>query len=140
MNGTTATPEPAGTPAPAPQAATARAASPKTVLVTGATGYIGGRLVPRLLEAGHRVKVVVRTPAKIAGVPWLDDVEVIHSSLDDGDALQAALAGVDVLYYLVHSMAAGAGFEAKEKTMAGTAARAAAAAGVDRIVYLGGLH
>ena len=140
MNATTATPEPAGTPAPAPQAATAKAASPKTVLVTGATGYIGGRLVPRLLEAGHRVKVVVRTPAKIAGVPWLDDVEVIHSSLDDGDALQAALDGVDVLYYLVHSMAAGAGFEAKEKTMAGTAARAAAAAGVDRIVYLGGLH
>src|SRR6478672_832482 len=140
MNATTATPEPAGTPAPAPQAATAKASSPKTVLVTGATGYIGGRLVPRLLEAGHRVKVVVRTPAKIAGVPWLDDVEVIHSSLDDGDALQAALDGVDVLYYLVHSMAAGAGFESKEKAMAQTAAQAAAEAGVDRIVYLGGLH
>ena len=140
MNGTTATPEPAGTPAPAPQAVSAKAASPKTVLVTGATGYIGGRLVPRLLEAGHRVKVVVRTPAKIAGVPWLDDVEVVHSSLDDGDALREALNGVDVLYYLVHSMAAGAGFEAREKAMAGTAAQAAAAAGVDRIVYLGGLH
>ena len=114
--------------------------NPKTVLVTGATGYIGGRLVPRLLEAGHRVKVVVRTPAKIAGVPWLDDVEVVHSSLDDGDALRKALDGVDVLYYLVHSMAAGAGFEDKEKAMAGTAAEAAAAAGVGRIVYLGGLH
>lgn len=113
---------------------------PKTVLVTGATGYIGGRLVPRLLEAGHKVKVLVRTPAKIAGVPWLADVEVVESSLDDGDTLRAALDGVDVLYYLVHSMAAGAGFEAKEKAMAETAAKAAAEAGVDRIVYLGGLH
>jgi uncharacterized protein YbjT (DUF2867 family) len=112
----------------------------KTVLVTGATGYVGGRLVPRLLEAGHTVKVLVRTPAKIAGVPWLDEVEVVRSSLDDGGAVRAALAGVDVLYYLVHSMAAGAGFESKEKAMAETAAQAAAEAGVSRIVYLGGLH
>jgi uncharacterized protein YbjT (DUF2867 family) len=119
---------------------TAAATEPKTVLVTGATGYIGGRLVPRLLEAGHTVKVLVRTPAKIAGVPWLQDVEVIQGSLDDGAALRAALDGVDVLYYLVHSMAAGTGFESKEKAMAGTAAAAAAAAGVGRIVYLGGLH
>ncbi|HJV99066.1 MAG TPA: SDR family oxidoreductase [Arthrobacter sp.] len=125
MTGTTETPQPGAA---------------KTVLVTGATGYIGGRLVPRLLEAGHTVKVLVRTPAKIAGVPWLDEVEVVQSSLDDGGALQAALAGVDVLYYLVHSMAAGAGFETKEKAMAETAAKAAAEAGVSRIVYLGGLH
>ena len=113
---------------------------PKTVLVTGATGYIGGRLVPRLLEAGHKVKVLVRTPAKIAGVPWLEQVEVVQSSLDDGAALKAALAGVDVLYYLVHSMAGGSGFEAKEKAMAALTAEAAESAGVDRIVYLGGLH
>ncbi|WP_205759957.1 DUF2505 family protein [Arthrobacter sp. PAMC25564] len=120
-----------GTPTPA---------APKTVLVTGATGYIGGRLVPRLLEAGHTVKVLVRTPAKIAGVPWLADVEVIHGSLDDGAALRGALDGVDVLYYLVHSMAAGPGFESKEKAMAGIAATAATDAGVGRIIYLGGLH
>jgi uncharacterized protein YbjT (DUF2867 family) len=113
---------------------------PKTVLVTGATGYIGGRLVPRLLEAGHTVKVLVRSPDKIAGVPWRDKVEVVESSLDDGDALRKALDGVEVFYYLVHSMAAGAGFEAKEKAMAGIAAQAAADAGVGRIVYLGGLH
>ncbi|MCU1517291.1 MAG: NAD(P)-dependent oxidoreductase [Pseudarthrobacter sp.] len=119
---------------------TSQPGAAKTVLVTGATGYIGGRLVPRLLEAGHTVKVLVRTPGKIAGVPWLDDVEVVQSSLDDGGSLREALSGVDVLYYLVHSMAAGAGFEAKEKAMAETAATAAADAGVDRIVYLGGLH
>ncbi|GGI85085.1 SDR family oxidoreductase [Pseudarthrobacter scleromae] len=112
----------------------------RTVLVTGATGYIGGRLVPKLLEAGHTVKVLVRSPDKIAGVPWRDQVEVVESSLDDGGALRKALDGVDVFYYLVHSMAAGSGFEAKEQSMARTAAEAAAAAGVGRIVYLGGLH
>lgn len=117
---------------------TARTA--RTVLVTGATGYIGGRLVPKLLEAGHTVKVLVRSPDKIAGVPWRNRVDVVESSLDDGGALRQALAGVDVLYYLVHSMAAGSGFEAKEQAMARTAADAAAAAGVSRIVYLGGLH
>ncbi len=117
-----------------------QAPNPKTVLVTGATGYIGGRLVPRLLEAGHTVKVLVRTPAKISGVPWLEHVEVIQSSLDDDAALREALAGVDVLFYLVHSMATGAGFESKEKAMAETAAGAAAGAGVGRIVFLGGLH
>ncbi len=116
------------------------AETPKKVLVTGATGYIGGRLVPRLLEAGHSVKVIVRTPAKIAGVPWLDDVEVVQGSLDDAQTLREALAGVEVLYYLVHSMAGGAGFEQKEQDMAETAATAAADAGVGRIIYLGGLH
>ena len=114
--------------------------SGRTVLVTGATGYIGGRLVPRLLDAGHRVKVLVRSPDKIAGVPWFNDVDVVRSSLDDAAAVEDALRGVDVLYYLVHSMAAGSGFEAKEKSMAELVAAAAAAAGVRRIVYLGGLH
>ena len=63
--------------------------------------------MPKLLEAGHTVKVLVRSPDKIAGVPWRDQVEVVESSLDDGGALRKALDGVDVFYYLVHSMAAG---------------------------------
>lgn len=114
--------------------------STKTVLVTGATGYIGGRLVPRLLEAGFKVKVLVRSPQKIADVPWRSEVEVVEDRLDDVDALRKALDGVDTLYYLVHSMASGAGFEAKEKTMAELVARAARDARIQRIVYLGGLH
>ncbi len=95
---------------------------------------------PRLLEAGHRVKVLVRTPQKIADVPWHDQVEIIQDSLSDAGSLATALTGVDVLYYLVHSMASGSGFEAKEESMARLVARAATDAGVDRIVYLGGLH
>ena len=112
----------------------------RTVLVTGATGYIGGRLVPRLLEAGHTVKVLVRTPQKIADVPWHDDVEIVENSLSDADGLTESFSGVEVLYYLVHSMASGSGFEAKEEAMARLVADAAAEAGVERIVYLGGLH
>jgi len=112
----------------------------RTVLVTGATGYIGGRLVPRLLEAGHTVKVLARTPQKLADVPWRGQVEIVQDSLDRAASLEAALAGVDVLYYLVHSMASGGGFEAKEEAMARLVADAAAGAGVGRIVYLGGLH
>ena len=73
-------------------------------------------------------------------MPWLERVEVVSGSLDDGDVLRAALDGVDVLYYLVHSMAAGAGFEAKEKAMAETAARPRPTPAWRRIVYLGGLH
>ncbi|MFP5015920.1 SDR family oxidoreductase [Paenarthrobacter ureafaciens] len=114
--------------------------SRKTVLVTGATGYIGGRLVPRLLEAGHRVKVLVRSPQKIADVPWHGDVEIIQDSLDNQDTAARAMEGVDVLYYLVHSMASGGGYEAKEEAMARLVAAAASAAKVSRIVYLGGLH
>ncbi|MGW9413278.1 SDR family oxidoreductase [Arthrobacter cupressi] len=116
------------------------ASQSRTVLVTGATGYIGGRLVPRLLEAGHTVKVLVRSPQKIADVPWRGQVEVLQDSLDDAGRLTSTLEGVDVLYYLVHSMAAGSGFEEKEEAMARLVAGAAAGAGVDRIVYLGGLH
>ncbi|MCJ1685605.1 SDR family oxidoreductase [Rathayibacter sp. VKM Ac-2927] len=112
-------------------------------LVTGATGYIGGRLTPRLLEAGYRVRVLVRDPRKLAEVPWAEDVEVAQGDLSDPESLAAAFEGVDVLYYLVHSMGSGADharFEQVESGAARNVAEAALAAGVDRIVYLGGLH
>lgn len=113
---------------------------PTTVLVTGATGYIGGRLVPRMLEAGYRVRVLVRTPERLQDVPWSGDVEIVRGDLTDAAAVRAACEGVDVLYYLVHSMGAGGDFETTEQASARAVAEGAAAAGVSRIVYLGGLH
>ena len=112
------------------------------VLVTGATGYIGGRLVPRLLEAGHRVRCLVRSRAKAAARPWSDDsrVELVEGSLEDFAAVRAALEGCRAAYYLVHSMTAtGARYREQDRKLAALFGRAAADAGVERIVYLGGL-
>lgn len=110
------------------------------VLVTGATGYLGGRLVPRLIEAGHSVRVLVRNPRKLRDVPWSDDVEVIVGDLTDAASLVDAVDGVDALYYLVHAMGAAGDFEKTEKLSATNVATAAKKAGVSRVVYLGGLH
>ncbi|WP_166874157.1 SDR family oxidoreductase [Salinibacterium sp. ZJ450] len=109
-------------------------------LVTGSTGYVGGRLVPRLLEAGYRVRVIVRAPQKLTDVPWAGDVEIVQGDLQDADGVAAASVDVNVIYYLVHSLAAQGDFEQLEITAATNIATAASAAGVSRIVYLGGLH
>lgn len=110
------------------------------VLVTGATGYVGGRLVPRLVAAGHQVRVLVRNPARLRDVPWAADVEVVEGDLVDRSAVDRAVAGMDAVQYLVHGMAAGGDFERAELTAARNVAEASSAAGVRRIVYLGGLH
>lgn len=107
------------------------------ILVTGATGYIGGRLVGELLDAGYRVRCLARTPAKLDAAPWRDAVEVVAGDIT-GD-LTGALADVDGLYYLVHSIGETPDWEAREQRAAANVARAAAEAGVQRIVYLGGL-
>ena len=109
-------------------------------LVFGATGYLGGRLVPRLVSAGYRVRILARSPERARSFSWGDAVEIVEGDATDVDAVRAAVDDVDVLYYLVHSMAAGAGFEDADRAAANTVADAAAAAGVRRIVYLGGLH
>ena len=114
--------------------------TPRRVLVLGATGYIGGRLVPRLLQAGHEVRVGVRRPEKLKQVPWAADVDVRTVDLDTGRGLDDSLGGIDTAYYLVHSMGSGGDFEAAEAEAARRFARAASSAGVRRIVYLGGLH
>jgi uncharacterized protein YbjT (DUF2867 family) len=111
----------------------------RLVLVTGATGYIGGRLIPGLLAAGHRVRVLVRDPARLRAHSWAGRVEVAHGdALVPGD-LAGAMAGVEVAYYLIHSLGTGPRFERTDRRAARTFAAAARAAGVSRIVYLGGL-
>ena len=117
-----------------------RTRTPRRVLVLGATGYIGGRLVPRLLQAGHQVRVGVRRPEKLKQVPWAADVDVRTVDLDTGGGLDDSLGGIETAYYLVHSMGSGGDFEAAEAEAARRFASAAASAGVRRIVYLGGLH
>ncbi|NGP09175.1 SDR family oxidoreductase [Rhodococcus sp. 14C212] len=115
-------------------------APPLRILVTGATGYIGGRLAPLLIDAGHRVRVLARTPDKLRDVPWAGDVEIVRGDLTDPESLAVACRDIDVLYYLVHSMGGRGEFIDTERTEAENVATAARTAGVQRIVYLGGLH
>lgn len=112
------------------------------VLVTGATGYIGGRLVPRLLAAGHDVRCLARTPSRLSGRPWSDDprVEVVAGDAFDAASLDRALAGCDAAYYLIHSLAAGeAGFAERDRAAARGFGEACVRAGVRQAIYLGGL-
>lgn len=111
----------------------------KKVLVTGATGYIGSHLVPRLLDAGHQVRVLSRNPAKLPD-QWRDRVKVAVGDATDEADVRAALAGADVVYYLLHSMDGGGDFVARDRALAQQFARLAAEAGTGRIVYLSGLH
>ncbi|MGZ4723150.1 MAG: SDR family oxidoreductase [Ilumatobacteraceae bacterium] len=108
------------------------------VLVTGATGYIGGRLVPRLVERGHQVRCIARDPNRLSGRGW-DRVEIIGGDLGDRDAVCQALQGIDVAYYLVHSMASEKTFRERDLEMATIFGEEARRAGVQRIIYLGGL-
>src|SRR6476619_5879962 len=107
--------------------------SPLTVLVTGATGFVGRRLVPALLAEGHEVRAMTRRPEKYDG-----DGEPVAGDVFEPDSLTVPLAGVDVAYYLVHSLD-DPDFERKDAEAARTFGRAAAEAGVRQIVYLGGL-
>ena len=109
------------------------------IAVTGATGYIGGRLVPQLLAAGHEVVCLARSPAKLSDRPWIDDVEVRTADVTVPDGLAESLEGCDVAYYLIHSMGGGSGFEDADHDAAVRFATAASDAGVARIIYLGGL-
>jgi len=115
------------------------AAERGTILVTGVTGYIGGRLVPRLLAAGYRVRCMVRDPSRLEGRRWRREVEVVEGDVLRPDTLPAAMAGVEAAFYLVHSMAGGHEFHARDMDGARNFSRALAAAGGKRIVYLGGL-
>lgn len=109
-------------------------------LVLGATGYIGGRLTPRLIDAGYRVRVLARDAARASAAPWGARTEIVEGDASDAEAVERAVRDVDVIYYLVHSMGAGKSFAEADRRTAKVVARAAKAQGVRRIVYLGGLH
>lgn len=110
-------------------------------LVTGVTGYIGGRLVPELLKKGYRVRVLSRDTDRLQGRPWIDDVEVIEADVLQPETLPAALEDIDVAYYLIHSMS-GKGsseFHNRDIQAARNFGETASRQNVDRIIYLGGL-
>jgi uncharacterized protein YbjT (DUF2867 family) len=108
-------------------------------LVTGATGYIGGRLVPELLAAGHRVRCLARSPQRLRDHPWAGETEVVRGDVTDAASVAEAMRGVDVAYYLVHALNTGKDFEETDRRAARIFGERARAAGVRRLVYLGGL-
>lgn len=114
------------------------------IAVAGATGYIGGRLIPLLLEAGHEVSVLSRHRDKLRDVPWSEQATIIEGSMEDAQTAHELCSGAEVVYYLIHSMSGGSqaadDFEKVERLCARNLAQAAREAGVQRLVYLSGLH
>ena len=111
----------------------------RLVLVTGVTGYIGGRLVPELIEAGYRVRVLVRDRNRLQGRTWLDQVDVVEGDVLDPASLLTVMSGVSAAYYLIHSMSDSTDFDQRDLQAARNFGSAARLGGVERIIYLGGL-
>ncbi|MFN4033521.1 MAG: SDR family oxidoreductase [Fimbriimonadales bacterium] len=109
------------------------------ILLTGATGYVGGRLTPRLLECGYSVRVLARDPERLAARPWREQVEVVAGDMGDLNSLRRALQGVDIAYYLVHSMQTGADFAQRDREYAQNFVQAGRETGLKHLIYLGGL-
>lgn len=109
------------------------------ILVTGATGYIASRLIPRLLESGYRVRCLARKPRRLQGRVWFRRVEIVQGDVTLPATLPAALAGVHTAYYFIHNMSRGRGYTALELESARAFTSAAEQAGVEHIIYLGGL-
>jgi uncharacterized protein YbjT (DUF2867 family) len=107
------------------------------ILVTGATGYIGGRLIPKLLEEGHIVHVLVRNPRRLEGRKWFEQVRIFKGDLENPKEIQEAASGCDATYFLVHSMSDGEDFVRKEKLLAENFVKATKE--INKIIYLGGL-
>ena len=111
----------------------------KLILVTGATGYIASRLIPRLLDAGYHVRCLARDPRRLQGRSWVQSVEVVQGDVTIPSTLPSALQAVHSAYYLVHNMTYGHGYTSLELDSARAFASAAETAGVEHIIYLGGL-
>jgi len=112
---------------------------PERILVTGASGYVGSRLVARLLDEGHSVCVLVRQPDRLKHKPWFRQVEIREGDACETSTLRDALSGVHSAYYLIHSMTAGSQFGRRDVALAGSFGEAAKSVGLQRIIYLGGL-
>lgn len=125
-------------PRPYPAHAPDPALTPRTVLVTGATGYIGGRLVPRLLRDGHTVRTTVTDPRRPKQAWWSDRVQTVPMDIRDPHQVAAACDGVDSVYFLVHALSE-RGFAARDRTAAWNMRAAVERQGVERIVYLSGI-
>ncbi len=109
------------------------------VLVTGATGYVGGRLVPRLLQQGYSVRVLVRDPARLVYRDWYEQVEIVQGDLSQPETLAPALEGIEVAYYLVHSLGTGKDFSQQDRQNALNFAQQAQRTRLKHCIYLGGL-
>ena len=107
--------------------------------MSGATGYVGGRLVPWLLDAGFEVRVMARDPERLRDYPWITRVELVKADATNRESLNGAFDGIDVAYYMLHSLSEHEGFEQTEARMAENFGAAAKAAEVHRIIYLGGI-
>ncbi len=112
---------------------------PKLILVTGATGYIASRLIPRLLDLGYRVRALARDPQRLSSRSWFNQIDIIQADVTDPASLAHAFDGVDTAYYLIHNMSHGHGYTSLELDAARNFAQAAEQADVQHIIYLGGL-
>ncbi len=111
----------------------------KLILVTGATGYVGGRLVPKLLEAGYKVRCIARDPARLHGRAWLNQVEVVKGDALHLEDIQHAMQGVSAAYYLMHGLQGGKNTAERDLQVARNFAQAAEDARIENIIYLGEL-
>jgi len=109
------------------------------ILVTGATGFIAARLIPRLLDLGYRIRALARDPRRLRGRTWIRQIEVVAGDVTNPSSLVPALEGVHTAYYFIHNMSAGRGYTERELEGAQNFSQAAAAAGIEQIIYLGGL-
>jgi len=111
----------------------------KLILVTGATGYIASRLIPRLLDSGYHVRALARHPQRLAARSWFNKIDIVQADVTMPSSLTHAFDGVDSAYYLIHNMTAGHGYTTLELDSARNFASAAEAANIEHIIYLGGL-
>ncbi|MEP7137136.1 MAG: NAD(P)H-binding protein [Chloroflexota bacterium] len=111
----------------------------KLILVTGATGYIASRLIPRLLDSGYQVRALARDPLRLKGRAWFNKIDIVQADVTTPESLAHAFDGVHTAYYLIHNMSAGHGYTNIELDGARAFTSAAEAAGVEHIIYLGGL-